>query len=253
VWLGRRRYAPLDALQRELFELRKRGSIGDVLLLLEHEPVITLGRGAKPEHLLASPELLASRGIEVVASDRGGEVTLHAPGQLVGYPFVGLAPDRCDVRRFVRDLTLVMQQLVAGHGVRSGEVSDLIGLWVDAARPHQWSGAEAATRLAKIGAIGVRLSRWVTMHGFALNLHTDLSLYDLIVPCGVTRHGVCSLASLVGDAPTPRGLSRLTSELLGQRLDCSPGALSNLEDLPDDRLLAGVVAALPSEPRRVQA
>jgi lipoyl(octanoyl) transferase len=146
-----------------LFEARKRGEVADLMLCLEHEPVITLGRGAKAEHLLDSREALAARGIGVELSDRGGEITLHAPGQLVGYPIVSLAPDRCDVRRYVRDLTATMRELIAPYGIDAGEMPGLVGLWVDAARREAWPGAEDARAPVKIGAIGVRLSRWVTM------------------------------------------------------------------------------------------
>jgi len=218
VWLGRRRYAPVEALQRELFELRKHGQRSDVVLLLEHEPVITLGRGARPEHLLASRELLLERSIDVAPTDRGGEITLHAPGQLVCYPIVSLAPDRCDVRRYVKDLTATMRELIAPHELSAGEIPGLVGLWVDAASPGEWKGAEHAVAPVKIGAIGVKLSRWVSMHGFALNLATDLSLYRLIVPCGVTEYGVCSVASLRGAAPSPRELAPRALALLAQRL-----------------------------------
>lgn len=241
-WLGRRRYASADALQRSLFELRKSRRVGDVLLLLEHEPVVTLGRGAQPQHVLA-PELCEARGIDLVDSDRGGEVTLHAPGQLVGYPILCLAPDRQDVRRYVRDLSAIMQSLVADFGVSSGQVEGLVGLWVDAEEPSRFRGAELASRLAKIGAIGVRLSRWVTLHGFALNLQTDLSLYDLIVPCGVTRHGVCSLASLVGDAPSPQQLARRAFELACDRLERRAGPFADLSELDDVRLLETIATA----------
>lgn len=237
VWLGRRRYAPVEALQRELFELRKRAELSDVVLLLEHEPVITLGRGARPEHLLASRELLLERGIDVAATDRGGEITLHAPGQLVCYPIVSLAPDRCDVRRYVKDLTATMRELIAPHELSAGELPGLVGLWVDAASPAEWRGAERAAAPVKIGAIGVKLSRWVSMHGFALNLSTDLSLYRLIVPCGVTQYGVCSVASLRGAAPSPSALAARALAVLAQRLGQSCG-----EPLDASRVETGELA-----------
>jgi lipoyl(octanoyl) transferase len=212
LWLGRRPYAATYALQLELLELRKQRAIGDVVLCLEHEPVITLGRGARPEHLLASEAEFAERGILVERSDRGGEITLHAPGQLVAYPIVALPPGRQDVRRYVRDLSATMRELIAPFGVQAGEITDLIGVWVDSAQPSVWPGEGNARAPQKIGAIGVRLSRWVSMHGFALNLNPDLSLYQLIVPCGVTAYGVCSLASLGRPAPARRAgrLAQLT-------------------------------------------
>jgi lipoyl(octanoyl) transferase len=226
VWLGRRRYAPTYALQLELFELKKHlpGST-DLVLLLEHEPVITLGRGAKSKDVLVSHELLASRGIEVVTTDRGGEVTLHAPGQLVCYPIVGLAPERCDVRRYVNDLTEVMRTLVASRGIGAGTMPGLVGLWVDRALVPRWPGHEHARTPAKIGAVGVRLSRWVTLHGFALNLATDLDLYDLIVPCGITRYGVASLSEL-SHAPAPtESFVEPAWRALAARLERTPGEL----------------------------
>lgn len=232
VWLGRRPYAPLYALQLELLELRKRGALGDVLLCLEHEPVITLGRGAQPEHLLASAELLRARGIALEKTDRGGEITLHAPGQLVGYPIVSLAPDRQDVRRYVRDLTATLRELLAARGVEAGEIADLIGVWVDGARPSVWPGLEQARAPQKIAAIGVRLSRWISMHGFALNLDPDLSLYRLIVPCGITQYGVCSLASLGLPAPSPRELAPEVHGVLAARLGRALGEWLDLSALP---------------------
>lgn len=218
VWLGRRRYAPTYALQCELFELRKRDALEDVVLCLEHEPVITLGRGARPEHLLVSRAELLDRGIDVEATDRGGEITLHAPGQLVCYPIVGLAPDRCDVRRYVRDLTACMRALIAPYRIDAGEIPNLIGLWVDAANPARWPGAAEARAPQKIGAIGVRLSRWVSMHGFALNSSPDLGLFRLIVPCGITQYGVSSLAGLGASAPTVPALAPLAYRDLAERL-----------------------------------
>lgn len=218
LWLGRRRYAPTYALQCELFEARKRGELGDVILCLEHDPVITLGRGARPEHLLASRAEFAARGIDVVDTDRGGEITLHAPGQLVCYPILGLAPDRCDVRRYVGDLTATMRALIAPYGIQAGEIPGLVGVWVDSARRERWPGPAEARAPQKIGAVGVRLSRWVSMHGFALNLDPDLGLFRLIVPCGITEYGVCSLASLGATAPTVRELASLAHQTLVERL-----------------------------------
>lgn len=207
VWLGRRPYAEIVALQERLFAERLAGRGEDTVLLLEHEPVVTQGRGAKSEHLLATRELLAARGIELHASNRGGDVTLHAPGQLVAYPIVDLNPDRRDVRRYVRNLTDAMRRLAAELGVATGVHPDHVGLWADRRCPTHYATSEEAAEPVKIGAIGVRLSRWVTMHGFALNLVNDLSLYEFIVPCGIRELGVASVASLGGRAVTPAELA----------------------------------------------
>jgi len=221
VWLGRRPYAEVVALQERLFADRKEGGGEDTVLLLEHEPVVTLGRGAKPEHLLAPRELLAARGIELHESNRGGDVTLHAPGQLVAYPIVDLNPDRRDVRRYVRSLTTAMQRLATELGVATGEHADHIGLWADARNPAHFTTGATAAEPVKLGAVGVRISRWVTMHGFALNLVNDLSLYDFIVPCGIREHGVASVASLGGRALTPLELApralAVLADVLGAR------------------------------------
>lgn len=207
VWVGRRPYAEVVALQEQLFAERKEGRGEDTVFLLEHEPVVTCGRGAKPEHLLAPRALLAARGIELHESNRGGDVTLHAPGQLVAYPIVDLNPDRRDVRRYVRSLTEVMRRLAAELGVATGEHSEHIGLWADAQNAAHFTTGALAAEPVKIGAIGVRISRWVTMHGFALNLVNDLSLYDFIVPCGIRELGVGSVASLGGRSLTPAELA----------------------------------------------
>jgi lipoyl(octanoyl) transferase len=219
IWLGRRRYDAVHRLQQELQARRQAGEVPDLVLLLEHEPVITLGRGAHGENILVPREILAARGVDLVETGRGGDVTLHAPGQLVAYPIVDLSPDRRDVRRYVNDLSEVMRGLAADHGVASGAVPGMIGLWVDAAEPARWEGPERARRMQKLGAIGVRISRWVTMHGFALNLSTDLELFSLIVPCGIQTHGVTSLQALTGGAPSVHAAATRALTLLAERLD----------------------------------
>ncbi len=209
-WLGRVPYGAAHALQERLVAARIEGLIGDTLLLLEHPPTITLGRAAKGAHVLATPERLGSIGVELHETARGGDATYHAPGQLVAYPIFDLDPDRCDIRGYVRDLARVMIALAHDHGVEAGFIEGnpkLVGVWVDEADPTRWSGPEGA-RLAKIGAIGVRVSRWVTMHGFAFNASTDLSGYGLIVPCGITEHGVTSLEALGAVGPSVETLAR---------------------------------------------
>lgn len=174
--------AALD-LQRRLVAERQRDLVADQLLLLEHPPVITLGARADADNVLASPAALRRRGVEVHDARRGGDVTYHGPGQLVGYPIVLLKPDRCDVHRYVRDLEEVLIRAAADFGVRAARAPGLTGVWV---------GDD------KLAAIGVRLSRWVTSHGFALNVTTDLDDFALIRPCGLADRGVTSLRRLTG-------------------------------------------------------
>jgi len=207
-WLGRVPYAEALALQERLLAARVSGKVGDTLLLLEHPPVITLGRGADAHHVLACEEERRARGGEYFETGRGGDVTYHGPGQLVAYPIFDLRPDRCDVRRYVRDLGRVMIGLAAEHGVGAGMLelgSHMIGVWVDLDSPHVWlkeSDSKPGRSLAKLGAIGVRISRWVTMHGFAFNVSTDLAGFAQIVPCGIRDHSVTSLAALGVRAPS---------------------------------------------------
>lgn len=214
-WLGRVRYAEAHDLQQRLLDARIRREVGDTLLLLEHDPVVTLGKGAHQENVLFPREELARRGVDVHETGRGGDVTYHGPGQLVAYPIFDLHPDRLDVRRYVRDLARVMIALAADHGVGASFIegdAKLVGVWVDEASPERWPGDPrepgGAERAAKIGAIGVRLSRWVTMHGFALNVATALSGFDLIVPCGIRSYGVTSLERLGRAAGTVEDVAR---------------------------------------------
>lgn len=173
-------------MQKALVEERRAGRVPNLLLLLQHPPVITLGvRRDSRSHIVAADALLAERGVEVHDTGRGGDVTYHGPGQIVGYPILDLRPDRCDVHRYVRDLEEVMIRVCADYDVAADRVSGMSGAWV---------GVE------KIGAIGVRISRWITSHGFAFNVNTRLEDFQLIVPCGIADRGVTSLQQLLGRA-----------------------------------------------------
>jgi lipoyl(octanoyl) transferase len=189
--LGRIDYqAGLD-LQSALVDDRRASRIGDTLLLLEHPPVITLGVKTRhgDKHIIASDEELSRQGVGVFETGRGGDVTYHGPGQLVGYPIFDLKPDRCDVHKYVRDIEESLILALGEFGITGGRVKGLSGVWV---------GDPGRER--KIAAIGVRISRWITSHGFALNVATDLRHFQLIVPCGITDRTVTSMESELGRA-----------------------------------------------------
>jgi lipoyl(octanoyl) transferase len=230
VQLGTIDYATGLRLQQQLVALRKEDKIGDVLLLLEHSPVITLGRNAKAANVIASPELLAQRGVELFECDRGGDVTFHGPGQIVGYPIFDLrgyargAADASSALRkslgavdFVRRLEEVLIRTCADFAIPTKRVQGLTGVWTDAASNDAHTGSHAAPvgtaasavrrseasqpdqgPEAKLAAIGIHISRSVTSHGFALNVNTDLSYFDLIIPCGITSKPVTSMQQELG-------------------------------------------------------
>jgi lipoyl(octanoyl) transferase len=236
LWIGRRRYAAIHDLQEALVAARMEGKIGDTILLLEHAPVVTLGRNAKRENVLFTDVALAQRGVDLYPTGRGGDVTYHGPGQLVCYPIVDLAPDRCDVRRYVRALAEVMILVLRDHGVEAGVVDGMIGVWADRKDPSVWGGDAWAGEIAKVGAIGVRLSRWITMHGFALNLTIDLDGFQWIVPCGIRDHGVTSVAALTGRSPGVRETALGLAPYVSRALGISAPTVLDLEDVADDRL-----------------
>lgn len=190
--LGTVRYHDAHVLQERLVTARQRGLVPDTVLVLEHPPVVTLGRGAKEDNLRVPREGLHARGLDVHEVGRGGDVTYHGPGQMVCYPIVDLAPDRQDVRRYVRDLEETMIALAADYGLVAERIAGMNGTWL--------RSAELGDR--KIGAIGVRISRWVTMHGLAFNVRTNLAHFGLIVPCGIADKGVTSLAVELDAPPT---------------------------------------------------
>jgi lipoyl(octanoyl) transferase len=231
VWLGASPYEPIHRLQGELLEARQAERIGDLVLLVEHPRVITLGRRGEQAHVIAPAAQLAAGNVEVLKVDRGGDATYHGPGQLVGYPIIDLKPDRCDVGRYVRALLDIMQTLVRPFGIAAGPVTGLVGLWVEVRQPSRWTGAEHATELAKLGAVGVRISRWVTMHGFSLNLTVDLDDYSWIVPCGITRYGVTSVAALSGRQPAVSEVALDACSALSKGLDISFPAVEDLASL----------------------
>ncbi|AKU91732.1 lipoyl(octanoyl) transferase LipB [Vulgatibacter incomptus] len=192
--LGRVEYEDGLALMQALAKARDQGRAPDTLLLLEHPPVLTMGRAAKAANVLLSPDELAAKGVEVFETDRGGDVTYHGPGQLVGYPIFDLKPDRQDVRRYVRGVEEAMIRTLAGYGITAGRVPKWTGVWV---------GGEEDPDAVKICAIGIHIKKWITTHGFALNVMPDLSHFGMIVPCGIAERGVSSMSQLLGKLIDP--------------------------------------------------
>lgn len=180
--LGRIAFRKSWALQQRLFELRGSGRLPDTLLLAEHPPTVTLGRSGRRENLLLAADAYAGRGVELVEIDRGGDVTYHGPGQLVGYPILDLSKRLPDVHKYVRALEEVMLRVLAGFGIEGARVAGMSGIWC---------GSE------KVGAVGVKVKNWITMHGFALNVDPRPDGFELIVPCGIRGKGVTSLARLL--------------------------------------------------------
>ena len=246
-------YATGLALQEKLVGLRKEGRIGDVLLLLEHRPVITLGRNAKTANVLASQESLVERGVEVFPCDRGGDVTFHGPGQLVGYPIFDLRgfPSEDGHRKtlgavaYVRKLEEVLIRTCAEFHIPAGRVAGLTGAWTAAGT----STETAEGPQAKIAAIGVHISRGVTSHGFALNVNTDLRYFDLIVPCGITDKPVTSMQKELGRALSFEQVAHSVARNFGQAFESQMLWLESLDALLDAKV--GVPARPPAELRQL--
>ena len=227
LYLGRVAYDQALLLQAELVELRYQARVDNVLLLLEHPPVLTLGRNAKRSNILASDELLASRGVTIHEINRGGDVTYHGPGQLVGYPIFDLRSlhnprgGRLGPVDFVRMMEEALIRLCGVYGVRAGRIAGLTGVWCPAqgGRPVECSTGTYQNQSqpeAKIGAIGIHVSRGITSHGFAFNVTTDLRDFQLINPCGITDHPVTSLEREASDPATLPSLESIADEAARQ-------------------------------------
>jgi lipoyl(octanoyl) transferase len=235
-------------LQQRLVELRKEGQIGDVLLLLEHTPVITLGRNAKASNIVASPEQLASRGVEVFECDRGGDVTFHGPGQIVGYPIFDLrgfpSPDpkrkTLGVIEYVRRLEEVLIRTCAEYGISTKRIPELTGVW---------TSGEQGGEEAKIAALGVHISRGVTSHGIALNVNTDLSFFNLIIPCGIIGKPVTSMKREMSKELDPEPVANAITRHFGQVFGSQILWLESLDALLPPSV--GVPLKVPDELRRL--
>jgi len=200
LWLGIRDYASVLDLQLKICDSKKQGFEPDVLLLLEHPPTITLGRNGKWNHLLVSEEFLRQRGVGIFEVDRGGDITFHGPGQLVGYPILKLQKGEQDVHQYMRNLEECLIRLLLDFEIEAKRSTQLTGVW---------------TERGKIAALGVHISRWITRHGFALNVNTDLSYFDLIVPCGLAGRRVASMESMISRKIGMELVARRCAEMFG--------------------------------------
>ncbi len=207
VDLGLLGYAEACALQKRVVAARKADAVDDVLLLCEHPHVITLGRSGKRENLLASEHVLRQKGVEFHATDRGGDITYHGPGQIVGYPILNLGAIRRDVVWYVRTLEEAMIRATAEFGISAERIPRKTGIWVRVGNTEE-----------KLAAIGVRISRWVTSHGFAYNVSTDLRNFELIVPCGIADRKATSLEKLLGRNVEEKEVAPRIAKHLGELL-----------------------------------
>ena len=268
--LGALDYSTGLALQEKLVALRKEGRIGDVLLLLEHTSVITLGRNAKANNIVASPELLAQRGVEVFECDRGGDVTFHGPGQLVAYPIFDLRgfPSASTTRKtlgaveFVRRLEEVLIRTCAEFGIETKRTPGLTGVWTEAriGSGHVGTGAlacpaESKTQQlnaseAKIAALGVHISRGITSHGVALNVNTDLSFFNLIIPCGITSKPVTSMQKELGRVVPMQDVAHTLSRNFGIVFESQILWLDRLDALLGANM--GVPLKVPGNLRKIR-
>jgi len=219
--LGLMGYAEVYALQKRIVAARKADAIEDVLLLCEHPHVVTQGRNGKQEHLLVSDHVLRQKSVEFYETSRGGDITYHGPGQIVGYPIFNLGAIRRDVAWYVRMLEEAMSRATAEFGITAGREPGKTGVWVEVAE----DGSSLATRhsplftFEKLGAIGVHISRWVTSHGFAFNVSTDLRCFDLIVPCGIADRKATSLEKLLGRSVEASEAAPRIAKYLGELFD----------------------------------
>ena len=205
--IGRTRYADAWDLQHRLFDLRHHGLVDDLLLFTEHEHVYTIGKGGDQDHLLASEQELKAGGVDVFRIDRGGDITYHGPGQIVAYPIIDLNRYFPDIHRFLRCLEEVIILALAEFDIEADREEGLTGVWVKG---------------EKIAALGVRVSKWITMHGFALNVNTDLTKFDRIIPCGIFHKGVTSMQQVLGREVSLKELQATLTQAFGVVFGCEP-------------------------------